>query len=97
MWDLGCNTGHFSRIAAKYADYVVAIDSDHSSIERLHRDTREEGNQNILPLVINLANPSPDQGWAGRERQSLPGRGTPDMTMCLPLTPCPFFPSYERA
>ena len=55
------------------------------SIEQLYRDLRKEGRRNILPLVMNLANLSPDQGWAGRERQSLPARGKPDLTLCLTL------------
>lgn len=85
VWDLGCNIGNFSRIASEHADYVVAMDADHMSIEQLYRDLKKEGRRNILPLAMNLANLSPDQGWAGRERQSLPARGKPDLTLCLAL------------
>jgi hypothetical protein len=34
---------------------------------------------------VNLADPSPSQGWQGRERKSLPERGRPDLTLCLAL------------
>ena len=85
VWDVGCNTGKFSRIAAKYSGYVVAMDSDHLCIDSLYRALQEEGNKNILPLCINMADTSPDLGWRGLERKSLAGRGTPDLILCLAL------------
>lgn len=85
VWDLGCNTGAYSRIAAQYSDVVVAMDGDQSAIESLYHELRAEGNEAILPLVVNLADPSPDLGWQGRERRSLKARGTPDLTLCLAL------------
>lgn len=85
VWDLGANVGRFSRLAAEHADYVVAADSDPATVEHLYRSLKAEDRQNILPLVLNLVNPSPDQGWAGRERQSLAARGKPDLVLCLAL------------
>jgi len=85
VWDLGCNTGTFSRLAAEGADYVVAQDGDHLVIERFWRSLSAEGNRKILPLVNNLADPSPALGWRGRERQALEQRGNPDLVMCLAL------------
>jgi hypothetical protein len=85
VWDLGCNRGTFSRIASENARYVVAIDSDHLTIERLYKDLKAEGNKSILPLIINLADPSPNLGWRGSERKSLTERGKPDLTLCLAL------------
>jgi SAM-dependent methyltransferase len=86
VWDLGCNTGTFSRIAAEHADHVVAMDGDWMAVEDLYQSqkARSDGGS-ILPLVVNLADPSPGQGWRGRERKSLPDRGTPDLTLCLAL------------
>ena len=86
VWDLGCNVGRFSRLAAEHADSVVAMDADPVSVDLLYRSLRKEGKpRNILPLVVNLANPSPDQGWRGLERRALPARGRPDLTLCLAL------------
>jgi hypothetical protein len=85
VWDLGCNTGTFSRIAAANADCVVAIDGDGRAVERLYRDVKANGPGNILPLVVDLGNPSPDQGWRGRERKALERRGRPDLILCLAL------------
>lgn len=84
-WDFGCNKGLYSRILARYADTVVAMDADHLTVDRLYRDLRSEGNTRILPLVINLVDPSPSLGWRGRERKSLEERGRPDIILCLAL------------
>ncbi|MGC2111818.1 MAG: hypothetical protein WA655_20040 [Candidatus Korobacteraceae bacterium] len=84
-WDLGCNDGRFSRIVAESARTVVAMDSDAGSIDRLYSELRREQRGNILPLLMNLANPSPAQGWASVERASLTGRGKPGFTLALAL------------
>jgi len=85
VWDIGCNAGAYSRIAAEYADYVVAMDADALVIDRLHRALQAETHRSILPLVVDLADPSPDLGWRGLERKSLDKRGTPELTLCLAL------------
>ena len=85
VWDLGCNDGRFSRIAADAAETVVAMDFDAGSINRLYCKIRKEGRSNLLPLLINVANPSPAQGWASRERASLIERGKPELTLVLAL------------
>jgi hypothetical protein len=84
-WDIGANNGRYSQIAAEGSDYVLAVDADQGPIELLYRSLRDEGNTKILPLTMNLADPSPGLGWRGRERKSLPGRGTPDLVLALAL------------
>jgi ribosomal protein L11 methylase PrmA len=84
-WDIGCNTGTFSRIAAEKAKYVVAMDLDQLAVEYLYQELKKEGNTRILPLVGNLADPAPNLGWRGMERKSLPERGRPELTLCLAL------------
>jgi ribosomal protein L11 methylase PrmA len=85
VWDLGCNTGRFSRIAARYADLVIAVDSDHASVERLYRGLKAESVRNILPLVGNVADLSPALGWRAMERQAFVDRNRPDVVLCLAL------------
>ena len=85
VWDLGCNTGRFSKLAARLADYVVAIDSDHESIERLYDELRRNAHSNIVPLVMDVSDPSPGLGWRGTERRPLLQRGRPDAVLCLAL------------
>ena len=85
-WDLGCNTGTFSRLVEPHADCVVAMDADWMAIERLYaRERADAGARSILPLVVNLADASPGQGWRGAERKDLASRGRPDLTLCLAL------------
>lgn len=85
VWDIGCNTGDYSRLAAEHADYVLALDADQVVIERLYQALRQEGRTNILPLLADVADPSPGLGWRGRERQPLADRGAPDLVLCLAL------------
>ena len=82
--DLGANDGRFSRAAlAAGARTVVAVDSDAVVIDRLYRELRAAGERRILPLVLDLADPSPAIGWRSRERPSFVERVRPDLTLCL--------------
>jgi len=83
VWDIGCNTGQFSRVAAAECRQVVAMDIDHVAVERLFLDP--ETPHNILPLVQNVADPSPNWGWRNRERSDLQSRSRPDLVLCLAL------------
>ncbi len=83
VWDIGCNTGQFSRIAAAECRQVVSTDIDHVAVERLFLNP--ETPDNILPLVQNIADPSPNWGWRNRERTDLQTRSKPDMVLCLAL------------
>jgi hypothetical protein len=85
VWDLGCNDGRYSRIAAEHARYTLAVDADQTTVERLYRELRSEGQRSILPLVMDVADPSPALGWQNLERKTLTERGTPDLTLCLAL------------
>lgn len=67
--DLGCNTGSLSVVAATLGSRVVAVDSDAISVGVLFsRAVRE--NLDILPLVVDLLDPTPARGWLNREYQS---------------------------
>ncbi len=85
VWDLGCNTGTFSRIAAENAEYVLAMDIDALAVDRLYCALRKEQSPNVLPLISNVADPAPNCGWRGQERKALVERGKPDLTLCLAL------------
>ncbi len=85
VWDLGANTGEYSRAAREVAPQVISFDVDPAAVERNYRRARAEGETGILPLLLDLTNPSPAQGWAGRERLSLEERGPADAVMALAL------------
>lgn len=86
VWDLGANTGEFSLIAASHGAFVVSIDGDPACAEYLYEKCAgERGGKRILPLTMDLANPSPGLGWRGQERFSLEERGPADLVLALAL------------
>ncbi len=85
VWDLGANTGVFSRIASEKGIDTTAIDFDPAAVEANFQQCRKEGAKNLLPLVGDLTNPSNGIGWAGEERDSLEARGPADLVMALAL------------
>jgi hypothetical protein len=85
VWDLGANDGAYSRIAARHADTVVAADFDEGAIDPLYRALRAEGNTKILPLVVDLSDPSPGIGWRNKERPAFYDRRKPDVILMLAL------------
>jgi len=85
VWDLGANTGIFSRIASKKAIPTLSFDIDPAAVEKNYIECRKHGETNILPLLLDLTNPSPSIGWANEERASLVERGPADMVFALAL------------
>jgi SAM-dependent methyltransferase len=73
--DVGCNTGHFSAIAARCGASVVAIDYDPVVVGEVWRNARME-KLDILPLVVNLTRPTPALGWRNSETASFLERAT---------------------
>lgn len=85
VWDLGANTGLFSRIASDAGTLTVASDIDPAAVELNYRDVLQKKEQNILPLVLDLTNPSPGIGWANEERTAWMQRGPVDVVLALAL------------
>jgi SAM-dependent methyltransferase len=83
--DLGANDGAYARIAAQHAGYVVAVESDPAVVDQLYRRLRQENERRILPLVMDLADPSPGGGWRGVERASFARRADADLVLALAL------------
>ena len=84
VWDLGCNVGRYSIMAAHHASYVVAMDSDEAAVGALYERVKDR-HRNVLPLTVDLMNPSPSQGWAQKERRALGDRGPANFALCLAL------------
>ena len=82
--DVGANTGHFSALAAKSGASVVAVDSDPACVggiwQRAKRDSLD-----ILPLVIDIARPSPAMGWRNGECPSFLDRAAGEFDGVLML------------
>lgn len=84
--DAGCNTGYFSRLAAKAGASVVSIDYDPVVVGEVWRNARAE-KLDILPLVVNLTRPTPGTGWCNGECSSFLDRanGAFDAVLMLAL------------
>lgn len=85
VWDLGANTGRFARIASSRGIDALALDLDTTAVEAAYVEARQRHDPHLLPLVMDLANPSPAAGWANRERMTLEERGPADLVLALAL------------
>lgn len=85
VWDLGANIGLFSRIASDKGIQVISFDIDPACVEKNYLESVEKRETNILPLWLDLTNPSPDIGWHNQERISLLQRGPADTVLFLAL------------
>lgn len=85
VWDLGANLGEFSRLASDMGIPTVSFDIDESAVEKNYKTVRKNKETHILPLLLDLTNPSPGVGWENEERFSLSSRGPVDMIFALAL------------
>ncbi|MDH5695680.1 MAG: SAM-dependent methyltransferase [Dehalococcoidia bacterium] len=85
VWDLGANIGLFSRIASNKGIPVISFDIDPACVEINYLTAVEKGETNILPLVLDLTNPSPGIGWENEERTPFLERGHADTGLALAL------------
>jgi hypothetical protein len=85
VWDLGANTGEFSRLATARDMLTIAFDIDPAAVEKNYRSCRRDKERLLLPLVMDLTNPSPGLGWHHQERRSLLARAPADAVLALAL------------
>lgn len=85
VWDLGANEGMFSRVAAGKGIPTISFDIDPAAVEKNYRECVRKGEVHILPLLLDLTNPSPGLGWEHNERMSLLDRGPTDAALALAL------------
>lgn len=85
LWDFGGNIGNFSHMAASNGFECILFDNDHGCIERCYTEIKKSGEEHILPLYMDLSNPSPGIGWRNEERTALLKRPKPDTILALAL------------
>lgn len=85
VWDLGANDGYFSRIVASCGALTVASDIDTIAVEKNYLQVKKNKDKNIIPIILDLTNPTSSYGWANKERDSLVQRGPADLAMALAL------------
>ena len=82
---MGANNGLFSRLASNKNIPTIAFDVDPACVELNYREVLKNKEQDLLPLLLDLSNPSPGLGWQNEERDSLIGRGPADTVLVLAL------------
>jgi len=85
VWDLGANIGEFSRLASQMGINTISFDIDPAAVEKNYLECIEKKETKVLPLVLDLTNPSPNIGWSNDERKSLLERGPVDTILALAL------------
>ena len=85
VWDLGGNTGEFSRAASDLQIPTVCFDIDPGAVQQNYDLVKTNKEKFMLPLRMDLTNPSPDLGWHNAERESMQARGPVDLVMALAL------------
>jgi len=85
VWDLGANVGMFSRIVSDKGIQTISFDIDSGAVEKNYLKCLKNGEANVLPLLLDLTNPSPGIGWENQERISLVDRGPTDTVFALAL------------
>jgi len=85
VWDLGANNGFFSRAASDRVIHTIAFDIDPVAVELDYHDSKQKKESHLIPLLLDLTNPSPGIGWKNEERMSFIERGPVDMVMALAL------------
>lgn len=85
VWDFGANTGIFSRLASDRNIFTLSIDIDPACVEMNFKEIISKNEKNLLPLMVDITNPSPCIGWENQERNSLLKRGPTDMIFALAL------------
>lgn len=84
-WDLGANTGVFSRLASRAGSRIVSFDIDPAAVEKNYRHGVANDKDPVLPLVLDITNPSSGIGWNNNERMSILDRAPADAVLALAL------------
>lgn len=77
--DVGCNTGAYAKMLAKLGANVIAIDSDMACVDSLYR----QQTHGVLPLVVDMAEPTGPSGWALGEQTAFADRVKPTWALWL--------------
>lgn len=85
IWDLGANTGEFTHIASAKGINCIAFDIDPIAVDIHYNSIKSQQIENILPLIMDITNPSPSIGWNNKERLSFQQRTLPDTIFALAL------------
>lgn len=81
--DAGANEGEFSLLLSAKNIQTVSADFDHYSINNLYKKSKKDGLVNLLPLLLDLRNPTPAAGVNNQEHASFLQRADFDLVLAL--------------
>jgi hypothetical protein len=85
IWDIGANRGTFSKLAGAGGRPVIAFDADRAAIDALYLEVKNSRQENLLPLVMDVANPTSGTGWMNKEYSPFLERGHCELCLALAL------------
>lgn len=83
--DFGGNSGRYSRVLNKLDVFTVCTDIDPNAVEANYLYSKNNNENRMLPLLIDLTNPGGALGWDNQERQAIDERLKMDLSMALAL------------
>jgi SAM-dependent methyltransferase len=92
--DLGANTGHYARVAAKYGVEVIATDFDPALVDAIFEQSRDS-KVAIYPAVMDFSHPAPGLGVTGTWFPPATERYKSDLVLCFALSHHMVFGKYR--
>ncbi len=92
--DVGANDGRFSKMLSDHSVYTVSTDNDELVVDKNFNNALRDGNNYLLSLHLNFANPTPSIGWDNIERKSFYERSNFDLVIALAVVHH-FFITYD--
>ena len=83
--DMGANNGEFSRLEELQFTSIIACDVDSMAVDKNYCHNRSKNIKNVLPLQLDITNPSPAIGWMNEERHSFLEQCEFDLILALAL------------
>lgn len=84
--DVGGNDGTFVRQIKHHFELALVCDIDNNAVDFNHKTLKSHKENNMLPFVLDVLNPSPAIGFENKERDSFIDRiktFAPDVTLAL--------------
>ncbi|MBI1787499.1 MAG: SAM-dependent methyltransferase [Acidobacteria bacterium] len=85
VYDLGGNVGTYSRLVTQQGIDCVCYDIDPLCVNQNYLESKRNGDSHMLPLLMDLTNPTPPLGFGLNERLGFLDRSRPDLTLALAL------------
>lgn len=85
LWDIAAKNGVFSRLAVDKKIPTIAFSVDPASVELMYREMVQNKEEYLLPLLLDIKNPTPGIGWKNEERSSLISRANADTVLALDI------------